>query len=464
LIEKLKAQALGLDVLQTAAVVSPVHAASAEARSRASLADYRIAHPDIFLPHRCDDICDGIVEVYKRVCCCPPIVIDDLRIPEIEIPIPIPDPPVIAWPPRPDPPPFSDLPFFKDFTLDERALNAKRDSVALQTLSGQAKSEYVIARPYLHLCHCGPAAKVATGTIDPGGHFHICWREGPVFLHRHCHVEYAFIVRQIINGVDTIIYNGLAANQWFHADDEIELVSYHPRAIGCRHNDFPEQGAFALLQDIGLTESHNLKTPGATGAYSVAAPAYNDGLAFPAANPAAALGQYKDRNWGGTLNLRYAFSEALKTTGAVFYRVSVIASDAFGNPSGTRDYLEAPVSWKYFEITSGGLEIHEDLLGPVSAGGHNNLFRIPYDADRDWQSGQYHALLDTATHPEGRYLLTLEVFNAAGVMMRPQPSRSEDGSSRQVRRQTYRSPRSPTCSGGTIAPQPRASWTSGRTE
>ncbi len=391
-----------------------------------ALADALIAKPSISAlipPWRCEIVCDGVVEVYRRTCCIRPWIIDDPRLPELEnileglIPV-LPDPPEIHWPPRPIPdPPPERIPLVREGALDEAALNAPRDLAAIRSLPRAEVAAYVQARPYLlSLFSCGTPVKVAQGGIRNDGEFDICWREPLRLLRPFCHDEFAFVVKQNIGGLVITIYNGLAANQWFHYGDDPTLTSYHPLAQGCRHNDFPGEGAFALLQDIGDTESYHLKTPDATGWDRVAPPAYNDGLAFPVPLAADALGKPKNRNWGGTLKLRYAFSEPMKGAGATFYRISVIAADNNGEPVGARTYLSAGLSWRRY---TGGGDVVPESLGPVSVGGEDNLFRIPYDADADWQSGQYHGYLDTTDFSEGRYLLTLEVFNNAGQQLKP---------------------------------------------
>lgn len=409
---------------QYVAATEPLSLASATLK--ASVADALIAKPSISAlipPWRCEIVCDGIVEVYRRTCCIRPWIIDDPRLPELvdildDLIPKLPDPPEIIWPPRPIPDPLPErMPLIREGALDEVALNAPRDLAALRSLPRAEVAAYVQDRPYLlSLFSCGTPVKVAQGGIRPNGDFDICWREPLRFLLPRCHDEYAFVVRQNIGGLVITIYNGLAANQWFHYGDEPTLTSYHPLAQGCRHNDFPGEGAFALLQDIGDTGSFNLKTPDATDWDRVAAPAYNDGLAFPVPLAADALGKPKNRNWGGTLKLRYAFSEPLKGAGAQFYRISVIAADNTGAPVGVRTYLSAGLSWKRY---TGGGDVVPESLGPVSVGGQDNLYRIPYDADADWQSGQYHGYLDTTDFPEGRYLLTLEVFNNAGQQLKP---------------------------------------------
>ena len=391
--------------------------------SLANVSDSAIAYPSIqpsFRRH-CHTVCDGVVEVYRRTCCCHPWVIYDPRldglIAELERLVEIVPPQ--PWPPRPqpDPVPFEQLPFLKGATLNESVLSAEQDLLAIRNLPAEAVPAYINARPYL-FCHCGTPKKVADGFIKPDGEFSICWREPRRFMLRNCHDEYAYVVKQSINGDTVTIYDGIAANKWFHSNADAKLESYHPRAQSCRHNDFPGDGAFVLLQDIGDTGSFNLKTPDATGWDRVASPLYNDGLAFPAANAAAAKGRYLDRNWGGTLRLRYHFSEAMKDVGAKYYRVSVVAANSNGDPVGDRTYL-APGQWRYYEFVGGDVYSRKVALGPHNAGGQFNLYDIPYDADRDWHSGMYHALLNTNDFANGRFLLTVEVFDSAGQLLRP---------------------------------------------
>ena len=192
----------------------------------------------------------------------------------------------------------------------------------------------------------------------------------------------------------------------------------------CRDNGQPGTGAFVFLDLIGLTGAWNLKTPDATGWDRVAAPAYNDGLAFPAPTPAAAVGANLDRNWGGTLALNYMFSEDMLSVGAKYYRISVTEADAFGNPFGTPHFLSDGLSWdKAVPTPPFGADIVPVSLGPFTVGTENNLFLIPYDLEGDWDDGQYHAFLNTNdsrwNDPTKRHLVTVEVFDAAGQRLRP---------------------------------------------
>ncbi len=243
----------------------------------------------------------------------------------------------------------------------------------------------------------------------------------------NCHDEYSFIVKQNFNGSTITIYDGVSANIWFKAGEFASLVSYSIFAQSCRSSNVPGEGAFTLLQDIGLTGSYHLKTPDSTGWDRVAAPVYNDGLAYPATIAADAVGKYLNRNWGGTLKLRYFFSEPMKSVGAKYFRVSVVESDDFGNPTGERKYL-APSEWKYYEIIGTDIYMRSIALGPHTAGSQNHLYEIPYDADRIWQSGQYHAILNTNNYKNKRHLVMLEMFDSTGKLLRPTGTPNPGGS------------------------------------
>jgi hypothetical protein len=267
---------------------------------------------------------------------------------------------------------------------------------------------------------------VAEGEINLDGRFSLCWLDWPRIQFPFCHDEYAYVVRQRFGPFLFTIYDGVAANIWFSGAGDADVVSYSPFAYACRDNGEPGSGAYVFLDLIGDTESWNLKTPNATAWNAVGVPAYNDGLLFPAPNAAAALGQNLNRNMGGTLKLNYKFSEDMRNApvGAVYYRIGISEADNNGNPVGDPIYLSAGLSWDKSEPDGmGGVNIVPVTLGPFSAGGQDNLFKIPYDADADWNAGQYHGYLNTAdvrwSDPTKRHLVTLEVFNGAGTRLRP---------------------------------------------
>ena len=388
----------------------------------------------LYYPFHCQTICNGTVEVYRRTCCCRAWIFDDIRLPELVLDLEdiIRQIPNIPFPPNPNPPdpPFEvQNAFLKDGTLDELTVNARLDLEAIRRLSKAEIAEYINGRPYL-LCRrsCGAPKKVGQGTINPDGKFNICWFDRLRPIIGFCHDEYAYIVKQKFGFFNITIYNGVAANIWFHYGDEPTLTSYSPFAFACRDNG-PNDGAYVFLDLIGDTESWNLKTPNADSAVSVGAPGYNDGLAFPSATPAAAVGALLNRNWGGTLKLNYKFSEGMRLIGAKYYRISVTEADANGDPVGDRHYLPAPPEWeKSVPDGLGGADIVPVSLGPNTVGGENSLCLIPYDNGPapnggDWNAGQYHGYLNTNdvrwNDPEKRHLLTVEVFDDTGKRLRP---------------------------------------------
>jgi hypothetical protein len=401
-------------------------------KAKSQLQDLARISSDLSLfPRKCSPLCDGEVEVYKRVCCCPPFVYRDPRIYDIireleRIVVTIPVGPIgpIGPDPGPDPAPFYRLTarptplVHESGTVDEGTVNAASDLYALRTLAPAEQLAYIDARPYLYCwtCHCSAPTRVGQGFLQPDGTFHICWPEPLMYFRPFCREQFAFKVTQVVNGVPTVIYNGVAANQWYSDPSGVELVTHNPYAQSCGHGGtIPVDGAAAILLDIGLTDAWHLKTPDADGPLSVATPAdFNDGLLYPG----PVTNRSRNINLGGTLSLLYGFTESLRSV-ARYYRVSVARANANGDPTGTRRYFDQSLSWYYLVFTSAGLEIQSQFLGPQPAGPLAGLYLIPYRADHEFKSNQFHAYIDTTALPEGRYLLTLEVFDAAGHRLHP---------------------------------------------
>jgi len=386
------------------------------------------------LPFRCEPVCLGTVEVYRRTCCCWPIVFDDRRIDDLirdlEIYVqrlPKLPPPKRGFPPPP-PPPIDPLktPFFKGGALNELALNAATDLHALRAMPRDQAAQYINTRPYLFhkLCSCTLPTRVGSGTIQPDGSFNICWLEPLRLLLPNCFDQYAYVVKQTIGATTTTIYDGLAAGAWFGAGDHPVLTSYNSRAFTCNETGSGDGDAFVFLDLIGDTESHELTTPASTGWDRVAAPTSSSGLLFPNPGPHGHL-----RNLGGNLELKFIFSLGMRhaSVGAHYYRLSVCLADASGHPVGSRYYYHDGLAWEKVV----GLNVVPESLGPTSAGGEANLYRIPY-TDEPWVgSVRYHALLSTLTaalnlppatdidSPAVNHLVTLEVFDAAGQRLRP---------------------------------------------
>lgn len=382
--------------------------------------------------HRCSPICFGTVEVYRRTCCCEPPVVFDPPFDLDDIPIEVnpefpPIPPEDPWGPigprpGPDPAPFE----LRQLVLtggavDQRKVQLLRAKAQLPKLARNLRRDFILRHPFLW-CHCGTPHKVAEGFVQDGGSFSVCWREPLRLLLSGCHEEFAYVVKQPIGGSLVTIYDGVAANQWFSADDQPTLTSYHPRAVGCRESDVPGEGAFVVLEDIGSTPSYHLATPAQTSFQSVNAPAYNSGLLNPAANPADAVGQLLDRNLGGSVALQYHFTESMRAAGALYYRIQIAAANTSGDPAGAWTPLAAPTwsTWRLNTATPGSI-----ALGPHNVGVETNLAKIPYDTgdplgpNEEWQDGQYHGVIPTSEFPNGRYLVMIEVFNAAGARLKP---------------------------------------------
>jgi len=390
-----------------------------------ALVDFRLLVRYPFL--RCSPICFGTVEVYRRVCCCyPPIVIDPDDLPvggNPDFPFP-PEGPAGPIGPRPGPDPapveLRRL-VLTGGAIDEAKIARLQVRAMPRALSADARRELLLRHP-VFWCHCGPPVKVGEGFVQDGGAFSVCWKAFPMILLPHCREEFAYVVKQPIGGVLVTIYNGVAASQWFSASDEPTPTSYSPWAIGCRESDVPGEGAFVVLEDIGATPSHLLATPAQTSFQSVAAPAYNSGLLNPVANPADAIGQLLNRNLGGGVALQYHFTESMRPAGAIYFRIRVARDDGSGHPVGSWTVL-APMTWSTWKLntaTPGSI-----ALGPHTVGGESDLSKIPYDTgdplspNEEWQDGQYHGIIPTDDLDDARYLVMIEVFNAAGQRLKP---------------------------------------------
>lgn len=355
---------------------------------------------------RCRPVCDGVVEVYRRTCCCTPIIYLDPRIEllkdrlrEILVQIPKFRRPI----PEPDPNPIEQA-VLQTGTVDLLKINASNDLEALSILPPAEQVQYISARPYLfHLCcHCDPPQKVGQGYMRPDGTFRICFFEfRPRFF---CWNTYAFVVKQVINGTTVTIYDGVATNNWFSDISDVDLVTYHPQAINCREPEPSINPNAVFLQDIGLTPAWRLGKPthgiNPAGPY---APAFTHGLI----NPGGTGGSPANRNLGGTLRLRFFISESLRGT-AKYYRLSYVPAT---NLAATPVVLPS-MTWNYVEIVGASVNVVPYALGTLG-----NLSEIPYWHDHAWMSGQYHGEFVTTGLAPGWYVLILELFDPAGNLI-----------------------------------------------
>lgn len=384
----------------------------------------------ILFPLSCQPLCDGVVEIYERTCCCHHIHIPDLidRLRDIleNLPIPIPDPI-----PGPDPEPFGpQLLRTKAQAIQQRKTpldlsavpseNLYQDYLALRTMPVDEARYYVLERPYLLpiFCHCS-VHKVGQTAIQPGGHFDFCY----LHLHYHPHHEncfttYAYKVKQLINGVLTTVYDGLAAHQYFSAGTPADIRSFNPQALVCADGPGdapPNDGtAFVMLEHIGSYGSFHFNFPVQTGMSQVDALLPNHGTYTTSYAP--------DCPWGSALGLRLWFSPELEPT-VKYYRLKVFAVNDAGNPVGAPVVLNNTVAWdKLVDIPGDVIRVPE-TLGPTSVGSENNLFKVPYwsSPDHRYLSGQFHQVWNTAQtlFPDGKYMLVIEVFDGTGNRIKP---------------------------------------------
>jgi hypothetical protein len=106
-----------------------------------------------------------------------------------------------------------------------------------------------------------------------------------------------------------------------------------------------------------------------------------------------------------------------------YYRLKVSAVSDAGLPVGTPAVLNDSVTWDKLVDIPGDIIRVPETLGPVSVGAENDLFHVPYwsSPNHRYLSGQFHQVWNTAQSlfPDGKYLLIIEVFDAAGNRIKP---------------------------------------------
>lgn len=387
--------------------------------------------PHIHFPVSCQSLCDGVVEIYERECCYRYFILGDLlkRLHEIlsVLPIPLPDPI-----PGPDPTRFSPALLRASARsiqqakapLDPAATppqNLHDDYLALRSMSADDEAQrYVLARPYLYplLCHCSQR-KVGETSIQPGGRFDLCFLRAPLHpAYEHCVLTYAYRVRQMINGVWHVIYDGLAAHQYFAAGSAAAIHSCDALARTCA--DGPGEAppndnlSFVMLEYVGGAGTYHYNSPTQTGVSTLAALDSNDGTYTTSYAP--------DCPWGGNLGLRLWFSPELEPV-VKYYRLSVQRVGDNGAAVGSPIVLNDSVTWDKFVTVGGDILRAPEPLGPMSVGAENDLFKATYWSSPDhlYLSSQYHQTWNTAQSqfPDGKYMLLVEVFDGSGARVKP---------------------------------------------
>jgi len=147
------------------------------------------------------------------------------------------------------------------------------------------------------------------------------------------------------------------------------------------------------------------------------------------------------------------------SVGARYYRVSYSLADGNGEPIGPRMYFSDGLSWAKWVA---GNNVSQSL-GPNPVGGENNLYEIPFDAilppGQDWEADQYHAWINTTSLNDDRYLISIEIFDAAGNRLRPNTAPADPTLPANPAAFTYRRWHAPTDVPNNTNPVPQSALT-----
>src|SRR5262249_61874520 len=81
--------------------------------------------------------------------------------------------------------------------------------------------------------------------------------------------------------------------------------------------------------------------------------------------------------------------------------------------------------WSTWQVVGTDIAPGSHALGPHAVGSETDLFYIPFDTGaplvglEEWQDGQFHAFVPTASKNHGLYLIRIEVFDGAGNRLEP---------------------------------------------
>lgn len=408
---------------------------------RAGLRARALGREEIIFPERCVPLCNAVVEVWESTTCCWPFVIVDvpklidnlaafLAANPIMFPVPVPGPGPV------------ELSRVQSIDAAFGAGNLANTFVpsttlavhleTLRSLSAQDAVAYFEAHPILWPWWCtGSSAQLGETVLNPDGTFSFCWRYFP-FFRFNCRTSYFYKVKQLVNGVWTYVYDGAAAQQYFSADEVANLYTLTGQT--CFQPPPLPGNDYIALQAIGSTDTWELYSNwnGAvagvdqtqTGDTSMSALVTDAGLVAGSGAP-----------WATTLALLLNYDPNLQSASPspYYYRMSVVQADASGGPmaGATPVTLMTPIAWAYFDTATNPVSIASQSLGPVTVGGNQGLYQIPYfgGSNPAWLGNQFHQLLDTTTLANvisggpgvgnGQFLLILEVFDASGNRLVP---------------------------------------------
>jgi hypothetical protein len=407
-------------------------------------------------PVRCSTVCQGKVDVFIRTCCCrvgppePPIIIRDIcEIIDC-------DPHFVPkWPPDPEGPiEFATSPSFGEALArrvesiatqegapdPEEFLRLAGHLDALRSMPLEAQRAYIVANPELYYWGCTCSTRqVATVYLNPDGRFDACFFAG--YVSGGCTQRVLYRVSQVSTSGWRVVYDGVARNQSFGLGDDASLVASW-LAQGCADEPGvdPSGQPFVLLESIGTTWAstliHSTQQSGpdsfATAAHTQLAPTDGMANARPAVAPPITAGPY-DQPWCSGLSLRFRFHQAL--AGAPFnatkYRLRTARLDDYGDViPGSEAPLQSNTAWlKYAPAPGGGVMVQSVPLFTPDPG----VYTIPFfDPVWPWLDGQFHAVFDTSSLTNGRYVVLVEVLRNNLTRLRPSSSLDAPGTDATV--------------------------------
>jgi hypothetical protein len=171
-----------------------------------------------------------------------------------------------------------------------------------------------------------------------------------------------------------------------------------------------------MLENIGAIPSWKLDSPSQDSEFGLSSANAGDGLVNH---------NYTGQPWGQTLSFRLKFTEGMKGLGAKYYKVSLAKANSSGDPIGAPQPLTDPVAWRRWKWVGPQLQTEAVALGPNVVGSNTGLYLIPYESDAPdggWLWFQFHQSWNTTQGENAKYLIVVEVFDAAGNRLRPQGS------------------------------------------
>lgn len=386
------------------------------------------------------NVCEATVEVYEvdpwwiiidRI---PDDILRRLRDIIVEERHPIPWP----WPPDPGPvfDPTDPVPWMEKLLIKEPAVQTRQvqraafpaelRSAAMNTNKAAFKKELLNHAQLILPIFCWHwpwfvhKSKVCETTTDCYGKFTCCFYHG---WFNPDTPDLWFRVRQMIGGVDTVVYERYPVachTFWDYAcGTEVKLYVTNPNArTCCDDTSVDADGNWVIFEAIGATSPHLIRGTSLDAGTTVAGDAHDKGWTRD------------DRPFGGLIRPRLRFRDTLRGMGVKFYRVSWAPQGTDPADLGAWKVLDSSVA-RHYVYTVG---IHPTYgqwdAGPQTVGTTPNLFEIPpsaapmgdwasppgYEVD-DLTSAYFNTYTLVPAANAGKYDLKVELFDTAGAMV-----------------------------------------------